>query len=85
MISEPLIAEIAATVPPPIDTFLLTSETASKKIIDQQRRCGTDTLQLCDHLPPAVHQEIRQALPAIKLVQVVHVDAIAFAPMTSLT
>jgi phosphoribosylanthranilate isomerase len=74
MIPETLIAEIAASVPPPIATFLLTSEVQPKKIIDQQRRCGTNTLQLCDHLPGSTHDQIREALPGIKLVQVVHVE-----------
>ena len=74
MIPESLISEIAASVPPPVATFLLTSEIQPKKIIEQQRRCGTNTLQLCDHLPCSVHDQIREELPGIKLVQVVHVE-----------
>ena len=74
MIDETLIAEIAASVPPPIATFLLTSETQAERIVAQQRRCGANTLQLCDHLPSSVYEQIRQELPGIKLVQVVHVE-----------
>ena len=74
VISESLIAEIAATVPPPIATFLLTSEVSPERIVDQQRRCGTNTLQLCNHLPRSDHQRIREELPGINLVQVVHVE-----------
>jgi phosphoribosylanthranilate isomerase len=73
VISEEAIALIAATVPPPIATFLLTSEHAPEAIIAQQRRCRTNTLQLCDHLQVRVYPHLRDALPGIALVQVVHV------------
>ncbi len=74
VISEELIAAIAASVPPPVATFLLTSEHDPAAIIAQQRRCRTNTLQLCDHLPPSVYPALRAALPGIALVQVVHVS-----------
>lgn len=74
VVDEALIAEIALSVPPPIATFLLTSAVEPEKIVTQQRRCGTNTLQLCDHLPPLAHQRLRRELPGIKLVQVVHVE-----------
>lgn len=73
-IDEDLIREIARTIPPPVASFLLTSERDPARIVDQQRRCGTNTLQLCDHLSVAVLRELREALPGIGLVQVVHVE-----------
>ncbi len=73
VIPESLIAEIAATVPPPIGTFLLTSRTDTAEIIAQQRRCRTNTIQLCDGLPPGSLAKLRQALPGVSLVQVIHV------------
>src|ERR1017187_4050723 len=73
VISEEVIAQIAVTVPPPIATFLLTSEHSPQAIIAQQRRCRTNTLQLCDHLPATVYLRLRDELPGIALVQVVHV------------
>ena len=73
VIDERLIAEIAAGVPPPIGTFLLTSQTEADPIIAQQRSCKTNTLQLVDDVSPAVHRALRKALPGISLVQVVHV------------
>lgn len=73
VISEEVIALIADTVPPPIASFLLTSERSAEAIIAQQRRCRTNTLQLCDHLPAAVYPRLRSELPGIALVQVVHV------------
>lgn len=74
VISEELIAEIAATIPPPIATFLLTSSQDPDAIIAQQRRCHTNTIQICDRLPAGAHARIRRALPGILLVQVVHVN-----------
>lgn len=73
VIPEPVIAEIAATVPPPIATFLLTSLTDPDAIVEQQRRCRVNTLQLCDRLSSSGHRRLRDALPGVALVQVVHV------------
>ncbi len=87
VIGEDRITEIAATVPPPIATFLLTSAQDADAIIDQQRRCRTNTLQLCDRLPDGAHARLRAELPGVALVQVIHVtgpeslnEALAVAP-----
>ncbi|MGH8430565.1 MAG: phosphoribosylanthranilate isomerase, partial [Solimonas sp.] len=50
-IPESLIAEIAAQVPPPAETFLLTALTDAAAIAEQQKRCGTTAVQLVDHVP----------------------------------
>lgn len=73
VISDELIAEIAQSVPPPISTFLLTSETSVQGIISHYQRANTTTIQLVDELQEGNYSEIRQALPNIKLVQVIHV------------
>lgn len=73
VISEERIAEIAAYVPPPIATFLLTSLQDTDQIIAQHRRCRANTIQLCDRLNKGTHAELNQALPGIKIVQVIHV------------
>ena len=73
VISEELIAEVAARVPPPIATFLLTCRQDAASIIGQQRRCRVNTLQLCDRVPAEVYGGLRAALPGVSLVQVVHV------------
>ncbi len=86
-IPESLIAEIATTVPPAISSFLLTCKEDAASIIDQQRRLRVNTIQICDRLPHGSHRELRDALPGVSLVQVVHVtgpeavdEAIAIAP-----
>ncbi len=73
VISDQLIAEIAAAVPPAIGTFLLTSRTTVDGIVEQQRFCRTNTIQICDHLTRGSHRDLKDALPGISVVQVVHV------------
>jgi phosphoribosylanthranilate isomerase len=87
VISDELIANIAATVPPSIGTFLLTSRQSVDEIVAQQRFCRTNTIQICDHLTRGTHRELKDALPGISIVQVVHVtgpesvdEAAAVAP-----
>ena len=73
VIDDARIASIAATVPPPIGTFLLTSKTSAAEIAAQARGCGVNTVQLCDRVEPGAHAELRRALPGVSLVQVIHV------------
>ena len=73
VIEEELIREIAQSVPPPVGTFLLTSHRDTDAIIDQQRRCRTNTLQLVDALPAGSHARLRKSLPGVSIVQVIHV------------
>ena len=86
-IPEELIAEIAATIPPGVSSFLLKCLQDAASIIDQQRRLRVNTIQICDRLTEGSYQDLREALPGISLVQVVHVtgpeaveEAIAVAP-----
>ena len=72
-IPEDLIAEIAATIPPGVSSFLLTCLQDAASIIDQQRRLRVNTIQICDRLTHGSYQDLREALPGISLVQVVHV------------
>ena len=87
-IAEELIGEIAATIPPGVSSFLLTCLQDAASIIDQQRRLRVNTIQLCDRLPVGTHRVLRDALPGVSLVQVVHVtgreaveEAVAVAPL----
>ena len=73
VISDERIAQIADAVPPGIATVLLTSRTRARDIIEQLGRCRVNTLQLVDAVPPGTHEEIRAAIPWVKILQVVHV------------
>ncbi len=87
VIEEALIERIAAEVPAPIETFLLTCLQRADAIAAQHRRCRTTTLQLVDAVPLVELQRLRDLLPDVRLVQVIHVfgaatlgEAIAAAP-----
>ncbi len=73
VIRDSEIAAIANSIPPPIATFLLTSETDVQSIIEHHQRVNTNTIQIVDKLATGTYAEIRDALPGIKLVQVIHV------------
>ena len=73
VIDDRSIAEIAATVPPSVATFLLTSETEPEAIVEHVRRCGTNTVQIVDAVGPEVYRVLRKAVPSVKIVQVIHV------------
>ena len=73
VVAEQQITEIADIIPPGIASFLLTSSQDVAIIIEQQRRCHVNTLQLVDTLPEGSHRRLRAALPGVALVQVIHV------------
>lgn len=73
VIDDETIAEIAATIPPGVASFLLTSQQSAQSIIAQQKQSGVNTLQLCDSLLHGTYAELRAALPGVRLVQVIHV------------
>jgi phosphoribosylanthranilate isomerase len=87
VIDDATIAACACSVPPGVASFLLTSETSTEAIIEQQRRLRPSVLQLVDDLSEGTHADLRTALPGIGIVQVIHVmdessinDALRAAP-----
>lgn len=72
-IPDDLIREIAKSVPPPVATFLLTSETRTEEIIKHHKRTGTNTIQIVDLPEDCKYSELKAALPSVKIVQVIHV------------
>lgn len=72
-ITDELVRQIAMKVPPPVATFLLTSETSVKEIIKHHRRTQTNTIQIVDLLSEGTYSELKTALPAVRIVQVIHV------------
>jgi len=73
IITDDLIHAIAKTVSPPIQTFLLTSETTTDNIIEHHRKVNTTTIQIVDALSGREYHKIREAIPNVQLVQVIHV------------
>ena len=87
VIDDARVAEIAAAVAPPTETFLLTPRTRAEAIAAQHREAGTTALQLVDHVPHDELRQLRTLCPGVKLVQVIHVlgeasiaEAVAVAP-----
>ena len=72
-IPDKLIRQIAETVPPPVATFLLTSETSVSEIIEHHHRTNTNTIQIVDSLSSGTYSQLKAALPGVKIVQVIHV------------
>ncbi len=88
VIPEDLITEIALSVPQSIFTFLLTSKRDTASIIEQQKRCKVNTIQICDSLAEGDYTDFRKELPEIKIIQVIHVvdessveQSISIAPL----
>lgn len=74
VISDELAREIAAYVPPAVASFLLTSRQSAASIIEHQRLVRANTLQIVDRLTDGTYKDLREALPGIALVQVIHVQ-----------
>ncbi|MEX2111284.1 MAG: phosphoribosylanthranilate isomerase [Gemmatimonadaceae bacterium] len=72
-IPDSTIEKIASSIPAGVATFLLTCELGATEIIAQQQRCRANTIQLVDEVGTGVHAALREALPGISIVQVIHV------------
>lgn len=73
VIPEVEIAEIIAGLPPGTDSFLLSSKTDADVLRAQVHRCRPATLQLCETPEPALLRSLREMLPDLRLVPVIHV------------
>jgi phosphoribosylanthranilate isomerase len=73
VISDEKIAQIVSIAPPGVATFLLTSETKANDIVAHHQKVHTSTIQLVDSVPDSAYAAMRAALPAVKVVQVIHV------------
>ena len=67
------IKKIVERIPPAVSTFLLTSETTIGKVVAHQKKVNTTTIQLVDMLKAGKYKSIRNKLPTVKIVQVIHV------------
>ena len=72
-IPDELIRQIAKNVPPPVATFLLTSETSVKEIIEHHHRTNTNTIQIVDSLSSGTYSQLKEGLPGVKIIQVIYV------------
>jgi len=70
---DDVIADIAAAVPKSIQTFFLTSETTAEGVIAYYEKVQTTAIQLVDEMESGALKILRNALPGVRLVQVLHV------------
>ena len=73
VIDDATIREIAAAMPRRLPTFLLTSRTDPDAIAEQVHRAGTNTVQVVDRLGAGSLERLRDLVPRVRIVQVVHV------------
>jgi phosphoribosylanthranilate isomerase len=74
VISDAVIAEVAAFAPPPVATFLLTSEQSADAISGHVRRTRPTTVQVVCHIDPAQSARLAELEPHVRRVQVIHVE-----------
>jgi phosphoribosylanthranilate isomerase len=73
-IPDATIAELTALVPPPVATFLLTSETMAEAISAHVRGTSPSTVQVVSHIDPAEAEKLAILEPHVRRVQVIHVE-----------
>ncbi|WP_081922357.1 phosphoribosylanthranilate isomerase [Janthinobacterium sp. RA13] len=73
-IPDARIAQIAAWTPPPVATFLLTSETTAQAIAEHVRATQPSTVQIVGHIDPGEVEKLARLLPHVRRVQVIHVQ-----------
>lgn len=73
VISKDKMREIAKWAPDNIKTVLLTSLQDVYEIIEQQKYCKTNTLQLVDYQEIQTYRILKKKLPKIQIIQVIHV------------
>lgn len=74
VIPENLIAQIARYIPPPVTSVLLTSHRSCDDVVTQHNNCRTNAIQICDEIQIGNYNDLREALPGISLIQVIHVS-----------
>lgn len=73
-ITDPEIARIAADTPPPVATFLLTSEITADAIFAHAERTRPAVVQIVSHIDRRESARLAERTPHLRRVQVVHVE-----------
>lgn len=74
VITDDTARTIARTVPPPVMPWLLTSKASAPAIIAHAKAIGVAAVQIVRHVPPSVHDEMAALAPALRRIQVIHVE-----------
>lgn len=73
-IPDAQIAEVTSVVPPPVATFLLTSETTADAISAHIRATNPSTVQIVSHIDREESARLAKIEPHVRRVQVIHVE-----------
>ena len=64
---------LASATPPAVASFLLSCATRPEDLLAEARHVAPTVLQIVDAVPPESYALLRRELPALKIVQVLHV------------
>lgn len=73
IVDLPRARELAARTPPPVASFLLSCAVTGEALLAEALAVAPTALQIVDAVEPSVHALLRRELPALKIVQVLHV------------
>jgi len=73
-VTDEVARTIIAATPPGITPVLLSSEPETEGVLRHLQATAASVLQLVRPVDPAVHRELKAVLPALKIIQVVHVQ-----------
>jgi phosphoribosylanthranilate isomerase len=74
VIDDAMIAAVAAAVPPPVASVLLTAEVRAAAIADHVARTGPTAVQVVSHIDQADAAELARLIPTVRRIQVIHVE-----------
>ena len=74
VIEDQTIRTISLELPAAVSAFLLTQERTAEAIADHVIRCAVSTVQVVNHVDPLELQTLRRLMPALRIVQVIHVE-----------
>ena len=66
-IDEIRIGDIAQSIPPMVDSVLLSSKHTAAQVIAQLRTTGCNSVQIVDAFPVSGYAEIRQVYPGVRI------------------
>lgn len=73
-IADQLIVEVTAYAPPPIASFLLTSESNAEGIAAHVARTNPTAVQIVSHIEPCESERLASLIPNVRRVQVIHIE-----------
>lgn len=74
VVSDSTIAEVASHAPPPVATFLLTSEVTADGIAAHVEATRPSTVQIVSHIAEEESERLARLIPHVRRVQVIHVE-----------